>query len=389
MATGERILIVESDPDIADLIARQSLQPLGYQVIVMGDPVSALMSAVQTPPELIIANINLPGLSGKDLLTALNSHGVQSPLIVIAEKKQEADAIQAFRLGASDVIFWPVRDTEVVSIVERALRQTKEKRERLKLDLQLKSANEEQQKRLRDLTTIVTMVKSVITITDQRLLFDRILENVLQLAEADICWLMLRDERTKTYLLRSQRNLPEAWAKKMNQPLDDGISSLVAQSGHSLLMNGSPLQKFKVAALGKAVGVIPIKIQNEVIGLLIAVRKKDREINRDGQILLEAMADFASISLVNARLFRALEQTAENARTGEKHRHAALDAMREVIHGELQAAGYPLNFVLTEMPGALNAEQKQALQSVQESLSRLSRSSENTMIPASPKNKSS
>ena len=389
MATGERILIVESDPDIADLIARQSLQPLGYQVIVMGDPASALMSAVQTPPELIIANINLPGLSGKDLLTALNSHGVQSPLIVIAEKKQEADAIQAFRLGASDVIFWPVRDTEVVSIVERALRQTKEKRERLKLDLQLKSANEEQQKRLRDLTMIVTMVKSVISITDQRLLFDRILENVLQLAEADICWLMLRDERTKTYLLRSQRNLPEAWAKKMNQPLDDGISSLVAQSGHSLLMNGLPLQKFKVAALGKAVGVIPIKIQNEVIGLLIVVRKKDREINRDGQILLEAMADFASISLVNARLFRALEQTAENARTEEKRRRAALDAMREVIHGELQAAGYPLNFVLTEMPGALNAEQKQALQSVQEALSHLSRSSENTMIPASPKNKSS
>jgi len=100
------------------------------------------------------------------------------------------------------------------------------------------------------------------------------------------------------------------------------------------------------------------------------------------------MADYASISLVNARLFRALEQTAENARMGEKHRHAALESMREAIHAELQAAGYPLNLVLTEMPGALNFEQKKALQSVQEALSRLSRSSEKTVVPAPAKIKS-
>ncbi|MBK7450398.1 MAG: hypothetical protein IPJ47_13640 [Anaerolineales bacterium] len=34
MATGERILIVENDPDITDLIGRQSLQPLGFKVVV-------------------------------------------------------------------------------------------------------------------------------------------------------------------------------------------------------------------------------------------------------------------------------------------------------------------------------------------------------------------
>ncbi len=380
MATGEQILIVESDPDIADLIGRQSLRPLGYQVTVVGDAGSAIKHAIQTPPDLILANLNLPGLSGKDLLTALNSQGVKSPLIVIAEKGQEADAIQAFRLGASDVIFWPVRDAEVVSIVERALRQTEETRERQKLDRQLKAAHEEQQRRLRDLTTVLTTAKAVVSITDQRLLFDRILESALQVAEADMCWLMLRDERSNTYLLRAHRNLPAAWAKKLNQPVDDGISSLVALSGESLVMSGQPLQKFKIAALGKAVGVIPIKIQNEVIGLLIVVRKNDREMSRDVQVLLEAMADYASISLVNARLFRALEQSAETARSGEKHRHAALETIRESVQSEVQAASYPLNLLLTEMPGTLNPEQKAALESVQAALHRLSRSSEKTVV---------
>lgn len=381
MASGEQILIVESDLDIADLIGRQSLQPLGYQVTVAGDAASALKRALQTPPDLILANINLPGLSGKDLLAALSSQGVKSPLIVIAEKGQEADAIQAFRLGATDVIFWPLRDAEVVSIVERALRQTQETRERHKLDRQLKATNDELHKRLQDLTTVLSTAKAVVSITDQRLLLDRILESALQLAEADMGWLMLREDRNNAYLLRTQRNLPEAWAKKMNQPVDDGISSLVALSGESLFMNGSPMQKFKLAVLGKSVGVVPIKIKSEVIGLLIVVRKSEREFSRDAQTLLAAMADYASISLVNARLFRALEQTAENARITEKQRYATLESVRESIQSELQAAGYPLNLVLTEMPGALNHEQKKALESVQSSLQRLARSSEKTVVP--------
>jgi len=302
-------------------------------------------------------------------------------VIVIAEKGQEADAIQAFRLGASDVIFWPVRDAEIVSIVERALHQTQETRERQKLDRQVKAMNDELQRRLRDLTTILSIAKAVVSITDQRLLFDRILESALQVAEADYCWLMLRDERSNAFLLRAHRNLPEAWAKKMNQPVDDGISSLVALSGESLVMNGPPLQKFKIVALGKTIGVIPIKIQNEVIGLLLVARKSDREISRNSQTMLEAMADYASISLVNARLFRALQQSAESARNNEKHRYAALESVRNSIRSEVQAASYPLNFVLTEMPGALNPEQKKALESVQTALQNLSRSSEKTIAP--------
>lgn len=379
MATGEQILIVESDPDIADLIGRQSLKPLGYQVTVLGEAGSAIKHAVQTQPDLILANINLPGLSGKDLLAALNSQSVKSPVIVIAEKGQEPDAIQAFRLGAMDVIFWPLRDAEVVSIVERALRQTQEARERQKLDRQLKATNEELKRRLRDMTTILSIAKAVTSVTDQRQLFDQILESALQLGESDMCWLMLREDKGNTFLLRAQRGLPDAWAKKLNQPVDDGVSSLVALSGESLFMNGLPLQKFKIATLGKSTGVVPIKIKNEVIGLMIVVRKADREYSRDAQTMLEAMADYASISLVNAQLFRALEKTAEGARAGEKTRQAALESLRTSIRNEVEKAVYPLNLVLTEMPGVLNPEQKKALETVKDALQKLSHSSENTV----------
>ena len=367
----ERILIVENDPDISDLIARQALQPLGYQTMVIGDAGSAIQQALKTPPDLIIANLNLTGLTGKDLLVAFSSQGVRAPIIMVAEKGQESDAIQAFRLGATDTLFWPARDAEVVAVVERALKQTREGRARQKLDIQLKETDVELQRKVRELITILSIGKAVVSLTNQRLLFERILDGALQVSEADIGWLLLRDEQSKAFTLSAFRNLPEPWAKKVNQPLDDGISSLVALSGETLVMHGAPLQKFKVASLGKSAGVVPIKIHSEVIGLLIVVRKADREITREAQTLLEAVADFASISLVNARLFRAFEQTAEGARGDAQKQNAALEALRSKLAEEVQAAVYPLNLVLTEMPGSLNDEQKQALQSVHAALQRV------------------
>ncbi|MGE5251605.1 MAG: response regulator [Bacteroidota bacterium] len=382
-SSKEHVLVVESDPDISDLIARQTLVPLGYRVTVAPEGAAAIQQALQLAPDLIIANLNLPGLSGKDLLVAFSSRAIRAPLIVIAEKGQESDVIQAFRLGAGDVLFWPARDTEVAAVAERALKQTREARARQRLDQRLNETNEELQRKVQQLTTILATGKAVVSITNQRQLFDRILEAALQVAEAEIGWLMLRDEHSKTFLLAAYRNLPDGWSKKLNQPLDDGISSLVTLSGESLVVHGQPLQKFKVAALGQSAGVIPIKVKGEVIGLLIVVRKADAEIGREAQTLLEAVADFASTSLVNARLFRALEQTADAAHDGERQQNALFERIRSAATKEIQAASGPLHQVMSGNLGNLNEAQKEALESVEASLKRLSQATEKT-VPAEP-----
>ncbi len=384
-SSGERILVVEGDPDISDLVARQALKPLGYNVAVVGDAAAAIKQSLEATPDLIIANLNLPGLSGKDLIAALGSQGINAPLVIIAEKGEEQGVIQAFRLGAVDALFWPARDAEVVRVVERALQQTHEARARQKLGKQLEATHQELDRKLRELTTILAIGKAVISITDQRQLFDRILEGALQVAEADIGWLMLREEKTKTHLLAAYRNLPAGWAKKYNQPLDDGVSSLVALSGESLSIHGVALEKFKVAALGKSAAVLPIKVQNEVIGLLVVVRKADREIDKTVLTLLEAVADFASISLVNARLFRAVEETTESTRSNEKSRNAMLEALRESIREELQVSLYPLEALISGQSGPLTKDQEQALKTIQNSLQRLSRSAEKTIPPEAVK----
>ena len=382
--TGERIVVVESNPDIGDLIARQALQPLGYQVTVVTSASAVMQQTLQTPPDLLIANINLTGLNAKDLLVALSAQGIDVPLVVIAEKGQEEDILQAFRVGAIDYLHWPARDVEVVSVVERALRMTHEGRTRVRLDKQLKNVNAELQRRVSELTTIVDIGKAVVSITDQRRLFTRIVDGAVKVARADLGWLLLRDEASKTFLLTAYRNLPDSWANKLNQPLEDGISSLVTLSGETLLIHGKPLEKFRVASLGKSVAVVPIKVHSEVIGLLLVLRKDERPFDRSDQTLLEAVVDYASISLVNARLFRALEQTADAAHSGAKQQNALLEAIRDAVREDVRAVRYPLNLLQAQKAGPLTDEQRQALQTAQAALQRLARVTEKTVPPLTP-----
>ena len=164
-------------------------------------------------------------------------------------------------------------------------------------------------------------------------------------------------------------------------PLDDGISGLVALSGETLSIAGEPLQKFRVANLGRSACAVPIKIQKEVIGMLVAVRKEDRPFEKTEQALLEAVADYASISLVNARLFRALNNTIQTSRESERRQNAILESIRSSIAEDLKAATYPIDLLLTEMTGNLSEHQREALKNARAALQRMVRAAEKTTPP--------
>lgn len=368
---AEKILVVCADPDVSDLIARQALQPMGYQAVVAPDSGAAVRQAVQFQPDVIIADLNLPGLSGKDLLVALTSQGITTPMVVMAGKGEEQKLVQAFRLGASDYLLLPAREAEVISIVERALKQVREVRARQQLDAQLKKTNAELQRRVNELTTIFSVGRAVISITDQRTLLEKISEAVVSIAQADMAWLTLKDEKTNGFVLMAHRGLPDAWAKKMGQPLDDGLSTLVSMSAETLSIHGQPLEKFKISLVGKSAMVVPIKVQHEAIGLITVVRRVDKSFEQGEQHLLEAISDYASISLVNSRLFKALSQTAEAAQAGERRKYETLQNIRQEAQTAIQSAAYPLEVVMSQKIGPLTEEQKQALQTIQNSLKRL------------------
>ncbi len=306
-----RVLIVDDDPDVLDLLSRQVLQPLGYVVATADDGGAAIQQALNFAPDLIVASLTLPGLSGKDLLVALRSQGMEVPMLVTAPEGMEADAVQAFRLGARDYLVRPLREAEVVAAVERALSEVRLRNERHQLAEQLAESNRELERRVRELTTLYGIGKAVTSTTNQAQLFTKLVESSQYVTEADMGWVLLAEEKTQQLVLRAQRNLPPTVAAKLHQPWDDGVSSLVMLSGETLSIYGEGLAQFKLARFGKAALIAPIKVRDQAIGVISVARQEHRPFSERNQAMLEAVADYASISLVNANLFQALEARAQ------------------------------------------------------------------------------
>ncbi|MDD5368610.1 MAG: response regulator [Anaerolineaceae bacterium] len=369
----ERVLLVESDPVISDLVGRQALQSLGYEIQIVTDGSAAISKAIQYRPDAVIINLNLPGLSGKDLLVALASQGIQAPVIVIARKGMESDIIQAFRLGASDYLLWPVRDASVISAVERVLKQVRERRERENLTRQLQQTNQELQSRIRELTAIFSVGKAITSLAEPRVLYERIIEGAVRVTASDLAWFLLREGTGRPYILEAHRNLPAPLAAHVRQPWDDGLSGLVAASGEPLSIYGAPLARFKISSLGQAALVMPVKTPKQVIGLLVTMRKKLQPYSSSEQSLLEATAEYAAIALENLRAIRELEEKRQARQETASAAKAARITMVDDLHAFATQLRSPVEFVngslgmlLDGKKGKLTPEQQSVLRTTQD-----------------------
>ncbi|MCH8876420.1 MAG: response regulator [Chloroflexi bacterium] len=337
---AQRVLIVDEDPDVLDLLSRQVLEPLGYEVATANDAGTAIQQAVSFSPDLIVASLLLPGLSGKDLLVALRSQGLDVPVLVTAGEGQEADAIQAFRLGAKDYLVKPLREAEVLAAIERALKEVRLTHEANQLAAELAESHRQLEKRVRELTTIYDIGKTVTSTTNQRELFDKLMLSSLNVTNADMGWVLLLDEDSGHLYLRAQRGMPQVLANKLHQQWDDGVSSLVMLSAETLSIHGDGLEQFKLARFAKAALIVPIKARQEAIGVITVAREKPQPFTEPNQRMLEAVGDYASISLINARLFRALtgraeqlQEVVDETRTDMRDQVAWVDRVRAELNG--------------------------------------------------------
>jgi DNA-binding response OmpR family regulator len=73
-AETKRIMLVEDDPAIAELLEQLIVQETPYQVVVLSDSLEALARALECPPRLLILDYGLPGLNGIELYDRLHEH---------------------------------------------------------------------------------------------------------------------------------------------------------------------------------------------------------------------------------------------------------------------------------------------------------------------------
>jgi two-component system, OmpR family, alkaline phosphatase synthesis response regulator PhoP len=120
-----RVLVVEDDKDIADLIAHY-LHKAGYSVETMASGSSVLPRVRATPPDAIVLDLMLPGMDGLLICQALRADASTAaiPIIMLTARGDEADRIAGLELGADDYVTKPFSPKELIARVGALLRRT-------------------------------------------------------------------------------------------------------------------------------------------------------------------------------------------------------------------------------------------------------------------------
>ena len=120
-----QILVVEDDPDIADLI-RHYLEKGGHTVHLLGSGAAVLPRVRAERPDLIVLDLMLPGLDGLMVCQALRSAPATAaiPIIMVTARADEADRVAGLELGADDYVTKPFSAKELVARVTALLRRT-------------------------------------------------------------------------------------------------------------------------------------------------------------------------------------------------------------------------------------------------------------------------
>jgi DNA-binding response OmpR family regulator len=119
---SRRILLVEDDPDIARLIDLH-LSDAGALVEQVADGVDALARALQAPWDLILLDIELPGIDGMTLMRQIRRVYPALPVLLVTARGAEADRVEGLDAGADDYIVKPFSMVELVARVRASIRR--------------------------------------------------------------------------------------------------------------------------------------------------------------------------------------------------------------------------------------------------------------------------
>ena len=117
------ILVVDDEVGIRDMVC-DALRLSNYDVVEAADGPTAITLLKSHSVDLVISDINMPGMNGYELLEQLRAQGDNTPAILLTARHEKQDITKGFRLGADDYVTKPFGLEELLLRVAAVLRRT-------------------------------------------------------------------------------------------------------------------------------------------------------------------------------------------------------------------------------------------------------------------------
>jgi two-component system OmpR family response regulator len=118
-----RALIVEDDATIAQFVAK-GLEEAGFAVDPAADGPEGLRRALETPYDVAIVDVMLPGLDGLALVETLRRRGVRTPVLFLSARHTVDDRVKGLQAGGDDYLVKPFAFAELLARVQALLRRS-------------------------------------------------------------------------------------------------------------------------------------------------------------------------------------------------------------------------------------------------------------------------
>ena len=122
MAEKQRILIVDDDENIAELISLYLMKEC-YETKIVNDGEAALKIFPDFRPNLILLDLNLPGIDGLDILRQFRETNSSTPVLILSARGQIEDKVEGLDLGANDYLTKPFHFEELEARIRSLTRR--------------------------------------------------------------------------------------------------------------------------------------------------------------------------------------------------------------------------------------------------------------------------
>jgi two-component system phosphate regulon response regulator PhoB len=124
-APGKKVLVVEDEEDVVEMLARAFRRATGFNVIAATDGATGLRRAREESPALVVLDLMLPKMPGLEVCKILKSDSLTRhiPILMLTAKAEEIDRILGLELGADDYVSKPFSPREIVLRAQAILRR--------------------------------------------------------------------------------------------------------------------------------------------------------------------------------------------------------------------------------------------------------------------------
>lgn len=294
---GETILVIDDGAEARNFIVDYVLRPNGYQALTANNGKKGLKLAQQHHPDLILLDLQMPGMDGFGVLQRLAELGLNIPVVIVTFHGSEEIAIEVYRLGVRDYVKKPFEEDEMLGAIERALRESRMQREIDDINHKLGQANREIQKQRTELKRLYRLSQNVSALLDTSQLLPGIVDDALELVEADEGYIYLYQNASfvcRAYRLQSDGS---GGGAALGSVINDPVAAAMIDYRRPVVLD-------KARTPGNATSAIyvPLTLGDAFMGVLGVKRytNANGDFSRRQAALLTILANHAALALVNA-----------------------------------------------------------------------------------------